>query len=277
MRRSILIVALTTGALPSPSLAYSEEGINTYAFVEGPTLNDASVQGHSVVIVKGSTNASALNGLRQAHPQLRFVNYEQAFALNQTEAAYGRERGWLAITCNGREIHPKNNLQMTLMDGTIPQARDWRTQLVGDETNTNGYDGSYLDTLGSYFNRDFYTGRPCGLTNQQWREASIATVDLVQAKTGRFVIENGFGLGSSPAYEQHKGDSNMLIAAGDAVQVEQFLRVNGREDADVALIVSINVQGKGVYAKCKTASETQCRSAFARAGNVDRNYLSLSN
>ncbi|MGH8884932.1 MAG: hypothetical protein ACRDYX_07130 [Egibacteraceae bacterium] len=277
MRRSILIVALTACALASPSLAHSEEEINTYAFVEGPNLNDASVQDHSVVIVKGSTNASALNELRQAHPQLRFVNYEQAFALNPTEAAYARERGWLAITCDGGEIRPKNIPQVTLMDGTIPQARDWRTQLVGDETNTNGYDGSYLDTLGAYFNQDFYTGRPCGLTDQQWRDASIATVDLVQAKTGRFVIENGFGLGSSRAYEQHKVGSDMLIAAGDAVQVEQFLRVNGRKDADVALIVSINVQGKDVYAKCKTASETQCRSAFVRAGNVDRNYLSVSN
>lgn len=202
------------------------------------------------------------------------VNYEQSFALNEVEASFARNQRWLALTCDGKEIHPTNIPSVTLLDPTNPAARAWRASEIASQTNDRGYDGTYLDTLRSYHPEGFYTGIPCGITDAQWLAASVDMVTLVKAQTdGKLVIANGAGLGSGRKYFSTNRAADPIIAAADAVQIEHFAR--GRySDDDYRFIDLLTGQGKLAFAKCDS-TPTTCTSVFSKAARPDMRFLHI--
>lgn len=200
------------------------------------------------------------------------INYEEAFALNSAEADHARARGWLALTCDGDEIHPADIPNKTLLDVTEPAAIDWRTSAIADETNSEGYAGTYLDTLRAYTPAGFYDGDPCGWSDADWLSGSIATVQQVKTKTqGKLVIENGRGLGSGKDYFERPEESDRLIAVGDGVQIEFWARAKF-DDLDVRYMDRLTAEGKLAFAKCWSTPQ-ECEDLFDRAQRADRRFL----
>ena len=253
----------------------STRRVSSYRFANAQQLSAAARGSEEILIVKGRANPAMLKKLKDMRPRVRVVNYEQAFALNAREAEYARNKGWLAQTCQGREISPRRIPEVTLLDGTVAAARDWRTDLIAAETIRNGYDFNYLDTLRAIFPKDFYDGLPCDRSDAEWLSASIATVGLVREKTGRPVIANGSGLQSGRNYSRYRPQGDRLIAAADAVQIEHFLRSPENREEDLALVRTINEAGKDVYAKC-VAPPQSCRSTLADVEYERKNYLNVS-
>jgi hypothetical protein len=262
-----------TPAIPSPSptpAPSAVQGVRYYSFVDSQALRAAAGRGYSTAIVKGAARAEDVAALKASG--VTVINYEQAFALNDREAAEARQLGLLAETCSGGEISPKNHPTMTLLDATNPRAIEWRAGAIAAETNDLGYDGTYLDTLRSVFTPDFYDALPCNAQDEAWLQGSISLVTQVEANTGGgdgYVIENGRGLQSGNNYVKYQAAADQLIAVGDAVQLEQF----GRKyvDRDLAFVHVLQAQGKDVFAKCK-ASAAVCERAFAQ---VDRSSAFL--
>lgn len=270
---SVLFLVVAGALFFRPGSQTATKDVRHYEFAGRGELMGAVRRGNSVLIIKGEVNRSRFGDLRRASPGLRIVNYEQAFALNAAEARYARDRGWLATTCDGREIHPEDIPNVTLLDATIRPSLVWRTHLIVAETG-KGFDLTYLDTLRSFFPADFYDGLPCGVKDSEWLDASMKLVDLVQSESTKPVIVNGSGLQSGRNYMDHKDEADRLIATADAVQIEHFLRRPKNEPEDLALVEVINAADKDAYAKCERSGGA-CRSAFAKAGNLQRNYLNI--
>jgi hypothetical protein len=158
------------------------------------------------------------------------------------------------------------------LDAANPAAVAWRSSAIAAETTGTGMDGTYLDTLRSFFNPGFYDGTPCGVSNEAWLKGSIAMVDQVKAKTGgKFVIANGNGMQSGRNYFKYRAAADQLIARADAVQIEHF----GSRDLtqDLEFVRALGAGGKSVFAKCDVSAAT-CETALSQVGGVER-YLAL--
>jgi hypothetical protein len=211
--------------------------------------------GTAYLIVKGG-------GTPSGNAQL--INYEQAFALNSSEASFARSKGYLARTCTGGEIHPDNIPDVTLMDASIPAAVDWRSSTIAAQTNGSSYAGTYLDTLRPVFNPSFYDGTPCKYTDQAWRTGSVDEVNQVRAKTGgKMVIANGAGMGSGSAYLKYQSEMDDFLARAkpEGVQIEHFAKSSKNVDKDAAFMKTLASKGASTFAKCQ-GTTTLCRSTF---------------
>ncbi len=239
-----------------------------YDLISGEDMRSASVRNYRLVVVKGHARQSFM----ARWPRKRFINYEQGAGLNRREARHARRRGWLAETCRGKEIHPQEIPDITLLDLTKRRARRWRIRRVARETKEGGYDGSYLDTLGAYYPRDHYTGRPCGLTDRRWRRASVRSLRALRRRTHTPVIANGAGLGSGSKYFKRRQVADALIRAADGVQIEHFGR-NDPQD-DTAYLRVLRRRHKLGLAKCH-AKRMTCLRAFRNAGDSRRLLLNL--
>jgi hypothetical protein len=231
-----------------------------------PTVQAAGIQTYDIDQVKATTGSDAFLSKGSQDPGAgytgRTINYEQAFALNDKEASYARSRGWLAKTCSGQEISPGNIPGVKLLDARIPAALDWRAGMIAAETLQKKRDGSYLDTLRSYWPDSFYNGTPCNNSDEAWNKASVNLVQAVRAKTGgRFVIANGAGLGSGKAYFGNQAAADKIINVAQGIQIEQWMRNTKNADLDKRLMQAMISKGKMVFAKCKSAMTT-CQSHF---------------
>jgi hypothetical protein len=194
----------------------------------------------------------------------KVINYEQSFALNSNEAAVARSKGWLAHTCTGAEIHPGSIKSMTLLDGTIPAAVDWRSSGIAAETNSKPVVGTYLDTMRAIFNPSFYDGAPCTYTEAAWRTGSVDLVNQVRSKTGgKMVIANGAGMASGSAYlkSQSAIDDFLARAHPEAVHMEHFAKTSKNADKDAAFMKTLAAKGIIAFAKCDGVT-TLCQSTF---------------
>jgi len=273
-----LAVAVVIGNRPTtepPAVGNDAEPVNEYQFASAKELKRAGRRGYDIVVVKGRPRTAELGELRSSHSEPLLVNYEQAFALNAEEAEYARSKGWLAETCAGNEIHPENIPDVTLLDATVGDALEWRTDLIAGDTAEGFYASTYLDTLRAFFPDDFYDGIPCGLSHEDWLQASMDTVELVQRKTGKAVIANGSGLQTGKNYFDHKAEADELMALADGVQIEHFLRSRSSMEQDLGFIAAINDAGKDAYVKCARARDA-CREAFVQAPKWERNFLNIA-
>ena len=250
------------------------KGLRLYELANYRELRRLARKQAEVVIVKGDASASQVEEARTLDPHIKLVNYEQAFALNKDEAELARAKGWLAATCDGREISPRNVPRATLMDATIPAAREWRTNLMARETRRLGYDYNYLDTLRSYFPADFYDGIPCKVSDEAWLKASIDMVKRIRQKTGKAVIANGRGMQNGLQYVHNREAVDQLVAIADAVQVEHFGRFHSEIGRDVKLVKAILEAGKEPYVKCRRHGEA-CRRILSEIPGTGPIYVSV--
>lgn len=223
---------------------------------------------YDYVVDKGASDVDRIHAAGA-----RAINHEPGFALNSEEAAYARSRGWLALTCDGNEIHPDNISKVVLMDATIPAAVQWRTDIFAKQTVSGGFDASLIDTLRAVFPQDHYDGVPCNLNESAWVDASVATVDQLQAKTGLPVFANGRGLGNAKWYFSAKSNADRIINAADGIQIEQFARND--PTADAAYLKLLGSRGKYAFAKCH-GTVTDCQTAFAAGATPGLSYLHLN-
>jgi hypothetical protein len=241
---ALVIVAVVTAFL---SCAPTPASIRYYRFLAGRDLGANDLGRYDWIIVKGAATPSQLEGARDAHSRLRLINYEQAAALNASEAAFARERGWLALTCEGEEIRPTRIPEVTLMDLTNPAALAWRARGVAEETIALGYDATYLDTLRAFYPVDYYDGIHCiGDLHRQWLRGSTRLVRLVERRTGKLVVANG---ASGNNYFAHKKVTDRLLAATEAVQIEHFFRSPRGHELDMRLVRRLVDENKLVFVK----------------------------
>ncbi len=242
------LLGLTMGLINVPGVQAAE--IQTYDI----DLSHASAGSDAFLSKGGAVPGSGYSG--------KVINYEQAFALNSTEASYARSRGWLARTCGGQEISPQNIPGVKLLDARIVAARDWRAGMIAAETTSKRSNGTYLDTLRAFWPDSFYNGTPCNNSDAAWNTASVEMVKAVKAKTGgRFVIANGAGLGSGNKYFQTQAVTDKIINVSEGVQIEQWMRSAKSADADRRFMQQMIGKGKMVLAKCKSTMTT-CRKYF---------------
>jgi Big-like domain-containing protein/putative glycosyl hydrolase-like family 15 (GHL15) protein len=248
----------------------------TYVQVAAANIPDtasrqALARRYGLVVVRGQFAADLLSDLRQARPGIKIFAYEQSAGLSSSEADTVQQSNpeWLARDCSGDLIHPNNISNITLADLTNSAFRAWRADQVAAEVAV-GTDGAFLDTLGAYFPPDFYTGRPCTnrvpVSDAAWRDGSAAMITAVRQRTARSVIANAFGLGTGTAYYQHAADSDVLINAADAVQIEGFTRwgntpadnyyPDARWKDDIAFLSLLGNRGKMALAYTKVGVET---------------------
>jgi hypothetical protein len=253
MRRlgALLCAAACAAVITAPA------GAATYQSYELGAVSAAS--SYDAFVTKGSASASEVAAAR-SHGTF-VVNYEEAFALNDREAAYARSRGWLARTCSGAEIHPANIASKTLLDVTKPEAIKWRAERISSETNALGYQASFIDTLRAYTPNGFYDGSPCNWTDGDWLSASVRLVDTVQALTGKPVIENGAGLGSGSKFFANRPATETLLKAGDGAQIEHFCRKADKCSVDQKFLSYIVSLGKYALAKCQ-GDPSLCQQSY---------------
>lgn len=238
----------------------------TMGLLSFPTVQAAEIQTYDIDQYKATSGSDAFLSKGSQDPGAgytgRTINYEQAFALNDSEASYARSRGWLAETCSGQEISPANIPGVTLLDARIPAALEWRAGMIAAETLQKNRHGTYLDTLRSYWPDSFYEGTPCNNSHEAWNRASVNLVQAVKAKTGgRFVIANGAGLGSGKAYFGNQVAADKIINVAQGIQIEQWMRNTKNADLDKRFMQTMISRGKMVLAKCKNTLQV-CRSKF---------------
>jgi hypothetical protein len=267
-------------------LAAAASTFGLYHHVQAPDLDkpdvrQATAAGFRLVTIRADSGGTAggLGEFLGHRGSAAAFLYRRGTAVS-TEDATMLERdhpGWVAHDRSGAAV--TSNAGGTVIDITNPAVRDWLTAGVAKDVKAGTYDGVYLDVLGSFFSARFYSSRPvingAPLADEAWRDGSIALVKAVKAATGKPVIANGFGLQSGKNYLDHKADSDMLIAAADGIQIEQFVR-NGnmaldkykaaarwREDVD--LLSSVGKQGKIVLADTRVRDATDTE-AVGRQG-----------
>ncbi|MGH8884943.1 MAG: putative glycoside hydrolase [Egibacteraceae bacterium] len=185
---------------------------------------------YSLVTIRGGVGGTpALRKLMGDRGALRVFLYRMGTAVSdETASSFEQQQhpDWLARDKSGQLVRSKPG--NSVIDITNPEVRRWLVSSIVSDVEDLGYDGVYLDVLGSFFHPGFYSGRPVirgtELEDAAWRDASVALIREVKAATGKPVIANGFGLGSGSAYLEHQADTDELIAAADGIQMEQFVR-----------------------------------------------------
>ena len=219
----------TARGAPAPAPAFG-----TFVHVATNDLGTASARqavadAYSIVILRGQLSSSIFADLRQRRPGIVLLAYEKSAGLNASDVSTiaANHPEWIARDASGAAIHPRNIPGTSLGDLTNAGFRAYQASRIAAEVRM-GADGAFLDTLGTYFPPDFYTGRPTVagrlVTDRAWRDGSVDLVRRVKAATDGTVIVNAFGLGTGNAYARSPADADVLIAAADGVQIEGFTR-----------------------------------------------------
>jgi len=238
--------------------------------LEKPALRQDLTTNFSLVTVRGDegSTTAGVGDLLKNRGNTAVYLYRRGTAVSEEDAAaLGRDHpDWVAHDAAGKVV--TSNAGGQVIDITNPAVREWLVSGVTRDVKAGAYDGVYLDVLGSFFSARFYSGRPViggtPLADAGWRDASIAVVKAVKAATGKPVVANGFGLQNGKNYADHKADSDLLIAAADGIQIEQFVR-NGnmgldkykatkRWREDVAFVAALGREGKIVLADTRVRS-----------------------
>jgi hypothetical protein len=266
-----VVAALWVSVVARGATSQAASTYGTFAHIATSDLStsaakQAVAQNYDTIALRGSLTAPLLADLHARRAGIVLLAYEKAAGLNATEVTDFRinHPDWIAHDALGGEIHPKTDADTTLADLTNAAFRDWSADKFAAEV-AQGADGTFVDTLGAYFPPDFYTARPIvnGLTvtDAAWRDGSVDLVQKIKTKTARPVIANGFGLGSGAAYFAVAADADLLIAAADGVQIENFTRAPDASpgqyrtadkwDQDVAFLELLGARGKTVLAYTK--------------------------
>lgn len=238
---SCLVAAALAVAIPPTRAVADAASFETFAKVNSNELESAEIrqrlaEQYSLVVIRGTLNADHISDLRQRRSSMTILAYEQGAGLSHREVAEleASNPEWIARDGNGNYITPKNFVRVTLADLTDPGYRSWKAERVAAEVALT--DGAYLDTLAAFFPDGFYTARPhengAPITDMAWRDGSADLIRLVQERTARSVVVNGFGLGSGTAYLDHRADADVLVNQADGVHIENFTR-RGEDPVDL--------------------------------------------
>lgn len=251
-------------ATPAGAATPSADEISLYQHVTAEELESASVrsmlnENHSLITVRGAREKTDdVRKLINEKGTARIFLYWMGTAISE-EAGLELQKsnpGWVAKDSSGDVVLSKPGNYV--LDITKPEVRAWLAKEIKASVSDLGYDGTYLDVLGSFFSQRFYSARPelenGPLTDAAWRDASVALINEVKQATGKPVIANGFGIQSGRNYEDHREDSDRLIKAADGIQIEQFTRtgdmpLNKSKNpkawrSDMELLAKISGQGK---------------------------------
>lgn len=225
-----LLVGLLAAATLSP--------FGLYHHVPASDLGDAApsdlVRDFKLVTVRGDggETGGGVGELLARRGDADVYLYRRGTAVSDDEAPQ-LPLEFLARDAEGDVV--TSNAGGQVIDITNPPVRRWLVDRITRDAATGEYDGVYLDVLGSFFSSRFYSARPemagVPLADSAWRDASIALITEVKQATGLPVIANGFGIQNGRNYAEHKADTDLLIAAADGIQIEQFVR-NGNMELD---------------------------------------------
>ncbi len=268
------VAAVTGNSMVADGATNPATGWGTFAHIATNDLGtDAAKQtvtkNYNLLALRGGLTTSLFAELHQLRPGITLLAYEKAAGLSaadvKTITATNPE--WIAKDRSGKTIHPKNIPDTTLADLTNPAFRAWQAAQMAAEV-ARGADGAFIDTLGVYFPTEFYTAKPyvkgAAVTDATWRDGSVDLVKRLKVATGKMVIANGFGLASGQSYSKAPASSDMLIAAADGVQIENFTRAGDQPattfrkaaqwEQDMTFLELLGARGKTVLAYTKVNS-----------------------
>lgn len=272
----IAILALVSTAGVNPAVAtfppvWDLKG--AYAHLVDSEIEDGTFvaglsQSFGLVTVRGAAGGSrGLTTLMQNKGDMRVLLYKRGTAVsdNEEQRLLAEHPTWMLRDAAGLIVRSKGGAGV--IDIRQPEVRRWIVDEIAADVPSRGFDGTFLDVLGSYFAPNFYEPSPADLSDSQWRDASVALIKEVKAATGKPVVVNGFGIQSGRDYEEHKGDSDILIAAADGFQIEHFTRVANQPagnfrgidawKADMSLLTNGNRAGKVVLINTRVRPEAE--------------------
>lgn len=258
-------------------------GVGLYQHVvaeelESPSFRGALAPAHDLITIRGSEGRDdAVRSLIGSKGDTLVFLYRMGTAVSEEtgEELKQDHPGWVAEDRSGKVVtsRPGNYV----INITNPEVRAWLVSQIESSVGRLGYDGVYLDVLGSFFSERFYSARPVveggRLEDADWRDASIALVNEVKRATGKPVFVNGFGVQSGKNYEDHRADSDKLIEASDGIQIEQFTRTGDMAlsrsknpeawRSDLELVAKVSGQDKLVLVNTRV-KESSDDAALAR-------------
>ncbi len=218
-----------------------------------------------ILATKGSF-AGRVTAMKQANPRLRILDYLNASFAQANQAPPFYPDSWYARDATGALVR-SNNFGNYLMD--ISNA-DWVKNVVYRCKNfvaTDGYDGCFLDMLGTAPIRGNYltsqpinnaTGRPW--TDSEWLNATTALAQKV-ATRNRDLIVGGNGLAQGTVYFSATAPTSRLWPALNGAEAEVFVRgpsqgvttyrSEGDWKADVDMLVDAGNRGESLFAVTK--------------------------
>ncbi|MBV8561172.1 MAG: hypothetical protein JO050_10375 [Acidimicrobiia bacterium] len=280
---AVLPVALAAGsATPAGATngtllkrwAATTDGTQTVS--QAQAVTDA--QTNDLIVARKDTFTPYLAAMRSANPNLKLLVYlNGAYAQqNQGPSSGAYPASWYAKGTNGQPVTSKKDGNW-LMDVSNPAWVQDRVQTCTSYLADSGYDGCYLDVLGSTSVSTGYVSSPPvnPATNQAWtaQDWLAATAKLgaavKNANSARMIVGNGLQNGRQ--YFAATGASSALLSGLDGGNAQGWIR--GASDAitafesaanwkqDVDMLVDAGNKGKSVMATTKVwgvnATQTQ--------------------
>ncbi len=230
----LLVSTAAFAATASSRPAREEPAVRTWAaqFIAGPkrpsraeAIEDA--RHFDLLIAHPAAYRRHAAEMKRENPRLRLFVY-----LNGT---FTWERGlpehWYAHDRRGRRIHPHRWRFTSLLDPRSPAVAEYQIRRARELLATSGYDGLYIDVLGtSPLSRGYVSAPPVNPATRRhweaddWLEATVALgARITDAVRPRPVLVNG--LGSGARYFAPGAPSSQILSTGTTGAVaESWLR-----------------------------------------------------
>ena len=273
-----VVPAATTRSQASAATSYpswraftSEQESPTHTYTEAQAV--AVAQRFNVLTATKDAFRRYVAAMRAANPKLKLYAYTNA------SFVHGPQKdtfplSWYVLDTAGNKV--QNNWGLWLMNPTNGEWVANRVQNCIDAVQYSGYDGCFLDNLGtgSIYVPDL-TGTPVNprtgaqWTSVDWLRATSAAAIQIRTQTGLPLVSNGLSNGG--AYFDPISPTSALLEATDRGMAETFVRaarspVNSyRSEAlwkqDVDMLVDANKKGQQVlaYTKVWVATATQAQ------------------
>lgn len=264
-----LVVANATAGMPSAAAADApswrawgvEQESPTHTFTQSQAVDIA--QNFNLITATRDSFRPYVAAMRSANTKLKLYAYtNQTFARGDQFNAF--PPNWYIRDTSGNKI--KNDWGLWLMDPGNP---NWVTNRVNDcldAVQRSGYDGCFLDNMGT---GSIYVPNLSGTpvnprtgaqwTKADWMKATVAQAEQLRSQTGRPLVVNGLGNGSS--YFDPASPTSRLLAATNRGLAETFVRAatsgvtNYRSEAlwkkDVDMLVDAHAKRQQVLAYTK--------------------------
>lgn len=250
---------------------------------------------HNVVVAMRNVLKDHADAMRAANPNLVLLVY-----VNATFQGNGLNSAWYARNKNGNKVYAKDWPNTYFMNMNTPAYRSYIAERCTEQITASGYDGCFLDVLGSGpLWGDYMSSMPINSatgkawTHNQWIAQAVKIVDQTKAKNpGRPIAGNGLGQGKR--YFSSDMGAAPLSNVLDGAEPELFVRhahasVNSYKNeadwkSDVDMIIDSQRRGSPamtmtkVWTSATDAQRNQLRS-FALGsfllGTDGRSYFSF--
>jgi hypothetical protein len=258
----------------TPILLYAQDW-NSYPSTRTTAAWQEAAVTHQVLVgTPGPVYGDMISQLHAWNPELKVLVYdlgpytqagssEYETLMTEHPDYFARDAAGNLITVQAASGSP-GFAENTLMDEGNPGWQAWEAHRVATNVAKYGFDGAYIDSMGPGVFSGTTTGVPMdpstgqAYTKAEWMAAGGQALDVIKAAIGsKYLFSTG--LVNGVAYTQ---DTHYLSdSTANGVQTDSWMRVaNGSLTqwpsasllaADLAMVQSLNAEGKAFYAWTK--------------------------